>query len=63
MEITNKDHVIAHLSDKGELEMDLWIEKGRGYQPAVVRKEKKENQVVGSLLLDASFSPIIKGIV
>ena len=60
VEITNKDHVIAHLSDKGELEMDLWIEKGRGYQPAVVRKEKKENQVVGSLLLDASFSPIKK---
>ena len=60
VEIANKNHVIAHLSDKGELEMDLWIEKGRGYQPAVVRKEKKENQVVGSLLLDASFSPIKK---
>jgi len=58
VEIANTDHVIAHLSPKGELEMDLWIEKGRGYQPAVVRKEKKENQVVGSLLLDASFSPI-----
>ena len=60
VEIANKEHIIAHLSDKGELEMDLWIEKGRGYQPAVVRKEKKENQVVGSLLLDASFSPIKK---
>ena len=60
VEIANKDHVIAHLSDRGELEMNLWIEKGRGYQPAVVRKEKKENQVVGSLLLDASFSPIKK---
>ena len=60
VDVSNKDHVIAHLSDKGELEMDLWIEKGRGYQPAVVRKEKKENQVVGSLLLDASFSPIKK---
>ncbi len=60
VEIANKDHIIAHLSDRGELEMDLWIEKGRGYQPAVVRKEKKENQVVGSLLLDASFSPIKK---
>ncbi len=60
VEIANKNHVIAHLSDRGELEMDLWIEKGRGYQPAVVRKEKKENQVVGSLLLDASFSPIKK---
>ncbi|MXX98385.1 MAG: DNA-directed RNA polymerase subunit alpha, partial [Gammaproteobacteria bacterium] len=60
VEVANKNHVIAHLSDRGELEMDLWIEKGRGYQPAVVRKEKKENQVVGSLLLDASFSPIKK---
>ena len=58
VEVADKSHVIAHLSDRGELEMDLWIEKGRGYQPAVMRKEKKENQVVGSLLLDASFSPI-----
>ena len=60
VEVANKNHVIAHLSDKGELEMDLWIEKGRGYQAAVMRKKKKENQVVGSLLLDASFSPIKK---
>lgn len=60
VEVANQDHVIAHVSAKGELEMDLWIEKGRGYQPAVTRKEKKENQVVGSLLLDASFSPIKK---
>ena len=58
VEVANEDHIIAHLSTKGELEMDLWIEKGRGYQPAVMRKEKKENQVVGGLLLDASFSPI-----
>lgn len=58
VEVANKDHVIAHLSDRGELEMDLWIEKGRGYQPAAARKEKKQKQIVGSLLLDASFSPI-----
>jgi len=60
VEIANKDHVIAHLTDRGELEIDLWIEKGRGYQPALVRKEKRQNQIVGSLLLDASFSPIKK---
>jgi len=57
-EITNKDHVIAHLTDDGELKIDLWIESGYGYQPATARKE--QNRIKGSLLLDASFSPIKK---
>ena len=57
IQVCNQDHVIAHLTDRGRLEIELAIEKGRGYQPATARKSKKENKIIGSLLLDASFSP------
>ncbi|MBK8162683.1 MAG: DNA-directed RNA polymerase subunit alpha [Gammaproteobacteria bacterium] len=57
--IVNPDHVIAHLTDIGELNMTLKVERGRGYQPAVLRKENSEtSRPIGRLLLDASFSPI-----
>ena len=35
VEIINPDHVIAHLTAGGKLEMEIRVEKGRGYQPAV----------------------------
>lgn len=58
--IVNKDHVIAHLTDKGLLEMDLILQKGRGYQPASLRQDFSADgdHAIGSLLLDASFSPV-----
>ena len=46
--VVNPDHVIAHLSG-GRLEMQVKIEKGRGYQPGDVR-----------VIMDASFSPILR---
>lgn len=55
-EIANPEHVIAHLDDNGSLEMTLTIRKGRGYQPSARLRE--ETTSPGSLLLDASFSPI-----
>ncbi len=59
VEIINPDLVIANLTEAGELNMTLKIERGRGYQPATVRKEGEEgNRPIGRLLLDASFSPI-----
>lgn len=57
VEIINKDHVIAHLTDKGSLNMTLKIAKGRGYQPATQRRTEEE-RAIGSLLIDASFSPV-----
>lgn len=58
--IVNKDHVIAHLTDKGLLEMDLVLQKGRGYQPASLRQDFSNDgdHAIGNLLLDASFSPV-----
>lgn len=57
VEIMNKDHVIAHLTEQGTLSMTLKIAKGRGYQPAANRRNE-EDRAIGSLLLDASFSPV-----
>ncbi len=59
VEIINKDHVIAHITEQGSLSMTLKIAKGRGYQPATQRKSEDE-RAIGSLLLDASFSPVRK---
>jgi len=59
VEIVNPDLVIANLTEAGELNMILKVERGRGYQPATVRKEGEEgSRPIGHLLLDASFSPI-----
>ena len=60
VEIVNPDHVIAHLTKNGELNMTLKIASGRGYQPANVRNINDENRVIGRLHLDASFSPITR---
>ena len=60
VEILNPDHVIANLSTGGKLSMEVKVEQGRGYVPATVRAKDDENRSIGSMLLDASFSPIRK---
>lgn len=59
VEIVNPDLVIANLTDVGQLNMTLKVARGRGYRPASeIRTE--EDQAIGVLRLDASFSPIRK---
>ncbi len=58
IEVLNPDHVIAHLTKGGKLDMEIKIEAGRGYQPATARKVPEETRAVGSILVDASFSPV-----
>ena len=58
IEIANPDHVIAHLTDTGSLDVRLKIEKGRGYVPVPTRRIDDQEHSIGTLLLDASFSPI-----
>jgi len=61
VEIINPEHVIAHLNKSGELNMQLKIDMGRGYQPANLRlQDDDETEKVGWLHLDASFSPIVR---
>lgn len=59
VEIVNPDHVIAHLTKTGELNMTLKIIRGRGYEPSSARlPAEEENRAIGRLQLDASFSPV-----
>ena len=60
-EIINPNHVIAHLTKGGKLNLEVKIEMGRGYQPVPVRqKTDEEDRVLGFIMVDASFSPINK---
>ncbi|WJW75023.1 DNA-directed RNA polymerase subunit alpha [Thiohalobacter sp. IOR34] len=61
VEIMNPEHVIANLTKAGELNMTLKVARGRGYQPASQRSSADgEERMIGSLQLDASFSPVRK---
>lgn len=60
-EIVNPDHVIAHLTKGGKLELQVKVEMGRGYQPVPAReKVNQEDRTLGFIMVDASFSPISK---
>ena len=58
VEIINPDHVIAHLNERGELNMRIKVSRGRGYEPADMREFEGETRSIGSLQLDASYSPV-----
>jgi DNA-directed RNA polymerase subunit alpha len=57
-EVVNPNHVIAHLTAGGKLEIEIKIEQGRGYVSAISRQQPGETRAVGHIALDASFSPI-----
>ena len=59
-EVINPDHVIAHLTAGGKLDMELRIEQGRGYVSAISRQQPGATKAVGHIALDASFSPILR---
>lgn len=59
VEIANPDHVIATLNGAGKLHLRATVGRGRGYQPAdTAVSEEDSGRVIGSLLLDASYSPV-----
>jgi DNA-directed RNA polymerase subunit alpha len=59
VEIVNPEHVIAHLSSGGKLDMQIKVEKGRGYVPGNLRRYGDEpTKSIGRIVLDASFSPV-----
>lgn len=60
LEVVNPDHVIATISGKTSLNMQLRVLRGRGYQPSDSRVNDEDNRTIGRLQLDASFSPIFK---
>ena len=59
--IANPDHVICTLTGEGAISMRIKIEMGRGYVPASVRRDaEEEDRAIGRLLVDASFSPVVR---
>jgi DNA-directed RNA polymerase subunit alpha len=59
IEIANPEHVIANLNENGHLQLRAQVGRGRGYEPADIRiADEEESRVIGSLLLDASYSPV-----
>ena len=58
IEILNPDLVIASLEKGARLEMEITVDKGRGYRPA--ERNKKETDPIGTIPIDSIFTPIRK---
>jgi len=58
VEILNPGHPLATLSEDGELEIEMIVKRGRGYVPA--ERNREEGQSIGTIPMDALFSPIQK---
>ena len=56
VEILTPDVVLATLDRDGSLEMEVCVERGRGYQPA--EKREPEALPINAMLMDADFSPV-----
>jgi DNA-directed RNA polymerase subunit alpha len=58
VEIVNPEHRIATLSPEADVEMEVTVRLGKGYVPA--EKNKTEDMPIGTIPIDAIFSPIQK---
>ncbi|MDO5620716.1 MAG: DNA-directed RNA polymerase subunit alpha [Paracoccus sp. (in: a-proteobacteria)] len=54
--ILNRDHVICHLDDGAEVNMELTVTTGKGYVSA--DKNRPEDAPIGLIPIDAIFSPV-----
>lgn len=57
VEIMNPDKEICTITGDGSLKAEFQVEWGKGYSPA--EKNKKEEQTIGVIPIDAIFSPIL----
>lgn len=58
VEIVNPEHVIAHLTKGGKIDMEIKVQQGRGYQPVSMRRQADDTQTLGAIKVDSSFSPV-----
>ncbi len=58
--ITNKNHVIATLTENVEFSMTLTVSKGRGYVTASENISNSEEQEVGAIAVDSIYSPVTR---
>ena len=58
VEVFNKDHIIATLTDDVPFVVELIVENGRGYVPADENPERE--QEIGIIPVDAIYSPVLR---
>ncbi|MDE9365281.1 DNA-directed RNA polymerase subunit alpha [Luteipulveratus sp. YIM 133132] len=57
VEVHNPDLHIATLNDKGKIEMELTVERGRGYVSA--QQNKSADNEIGRIPVDSIYSPVL----
>ena len=60
IEIVSGDLVLATLADNVPFEMEMIVEKGRGYRPADEMIDPDADQEIGRIYVDAAFSPVTR---
>jgi DNA-directed RNA polymerase subunit alpha len=62
IEILDKDKVIATLTENVDFQMEMVVEKGRGYISAAERLDDaaRFEQEIGRIMLDAFYSPVLR---
>jgi DNA-directed RNA polymerase subunit alpha len=58
VEIINKDHVLATLTDNVPFLMEMVVENGRGYVPA--SEHSAQEHEIGIIPIDAVYSPVVR---
>ena len=56
-QVLNPDQVICHMENSVKIEMELNIDKGRGYAPA--EENKTSTASFGTIFIDSIFTPIV----
>jgi DNA-directed RNA polymerase subunit alpha len=58
VEVINPDQKVATLSDEADVEIEITVDRGKGYVPA--EKNKSEDMPIGTIPIDSVFSPVRK---
>ena len=60
VEILNPELHIATLGEGAKLNMEITVDKGRGYVPSELNKQLSGNNVIGVLPIDSIYTPVLK---
>lgn len=58
VEVVSKDHYLCTLEKGAKLEMEITVDKGRGYLP--VERRSEEKLPIGTILVDSMYTPVKK---
>ncbi len=57
LQIINKDFILCHLDNTANLNIEFFVENGKGYRPS--EENKKEGMPIGYIAVDSIFSPVL----